>query len=134
VDSPKERWVGWEYEDDAGIHLVVSSRHLLVDGKLLCGVIPPKWVTVSGFEGDEPCKRCEKIIRPKAPGADKQPKERKSKKFNPKTATPDELTRYYTGYSSFESLCLDTPTLRPVNVGMRRLGEYYTAATGNHAY
>ena len=56
------RWVGWEYEDRAGIHLIMSSRHILLDGRTLaCGTKIPSWVTPSSLQGDQACRRCYKI-------------------------------------------------------------------------
>jgi len=58
-------WGGWEYEDDAGRHMVVSKRHLWYrdqwTGQLqsACGVGTPRWVARPDSRcGYEPCQRC----------------------------------------------------------------------------
>ena len=57
-DKPIAVWKGWEYENKYGTHIIVSKRHIFVDGKPVCGCRVDNPECVSRNCGDEPCQRC----------------------------------------------------------------------------
>jgi len=46
----------------------------------------------------------------------------------------DELTKEVTGYHTFNELCRNYPTLRPINKKLKELRKHYREATGKEAF